>query len=100
MGSNKDEWFSGRRWRVVTEADGDGFVSLENGGGHVPVRFDKGRFAVEPPGAFRSPLSGNPGRRGVLLQEVDAGGRDIPGSRFAFGEAAVSQARKDYHAIL
>lgn len=99
-------WFEDRRWRVVTEADGQGFVpySDEAGSdGYIPVTFRQGAFVIgvhEPPGAFKSPLSGNPGVRGILLQEVDAEGNDIEGSRHPFGEPAVKEAREKFGAIV
>jgi hypothetical protein len=94
MGSQQlDEWFSTRRWRVFTEADGTDTES-----GHA-VTFRKGKFRVEPPGAFTSPL-GNTGRNGVMLQEVGAEGRDIAGSLHAFGESVVTKAREVYHAVI
>jgi len=99
-------WFEGRRWRVVTEADGQGFVPYgdEAGSdGYIPVTFKQGAFIIgshEPPGAFKSPLSGNPGIRGILLQEVDAEGNDIPDARFPFGEPAVKEAREKFNAIV
>jgi len=99
-------WFRDRRWRVVTEAHGTGFVPLPNApeddleGGYIPVVFDHGKFTVGTGGAFRSPLSGNPGLKGILLQEVDADGNDIEGSREPFGEPAVRAAREEFNAIV
>lgn len=88
-----DEWFGLRKWRVFTEADGP-----ETEGGHA-VAFKHGKFRVEPPGAFVTPL-GATGRNGVVLQEVDAFGEDIAGSQAAFGESVVTKAREVYHAII
>lgn len=93
MGSQQlDEWFGTRRWRVFTEADGP-----DDGSGYA-IAFKKGRFRIEPPGAFTSPL-GNTGRNGVMLQEVDAAGQDVPDSLHAFGESVVTKAREVYHAV-
>ncbi len=107
--SKMDEWFQTRWWRVV-DANGTAHLPatlLTEGGTEagedepmLAVEFTHGHFTVEPPGAFRSPLSGNPGRKGVLLQEVDAEGKDIPGSRYPFGEPAVEKARGHYGAIV
>jgi hypothetical protein len=102
--SRMAEWFEGRRWRVVKIS---GLATIpqkavegEEDAADILVRFKGGKFTVNPPGAFKSPLSGNPGLHGVLLQEVDAEGNDIPGAQYPFGEAAVKDARRDFHAIL
>lgn len=104
--SRMAEYFKDRRWRIVTEATGAAFIPATEGpleteeGPVIPVHFDRGRIRIDAPGAFRSPLSGNPGRSGFLLQEVDADGNDIPGSQYPFGEPAVKAAREDFHAIM
>lgn len=95
-GKNDDRWaeyFAARKWRVAEEVSGNTRV---NG---VKVYFAKGRFTVEAPGAFRSPVSGNPGRIGVLLQEVGEDGADIADSLVPFGKPAVERARKEFNAI-
>lgn len=98
--SKMAEWFKDRRWRVV-DVSGLGNVPRGDGeGADILVRFDHGTFTVEPPGVFRSPLSGNPGRKGVLLQEVDAEGADIPGAQLPFGEPIVVKARREFGAIV
>lgn len=90
-----DEWFgNGRKWRVAEEVTGQ---VKQNG---LTVTFRRGRFEVARGGGFRSPLSTNLGRFGVLLQETDAtGALDLPGSRAVFGEAAVKKAIEKYAAI-
>lgn len=79
-------WFSGRRWRVATEAtcvrdtpDGD------------RVTYEQGEFWVSEPAVYQTPL-GRRGRHGFILQEVDEAGSDIPGSRAAFGATALRRA--------
>ncbi len=89
-----DELFKGRYWRVAEEVSG----AIEQDG--CQVTFRRGVFAVAAPGAFRSLLSTNLGRRGVLLQETDpTWSVDIPGSRAVFGEPAVKRAREEYGAV-
>lgn len=87
------EYFGTRKWRVATEVTGSAEVD------GIEVRYDRGQCTVEPPGAFRSPVSGNPGRAGVLLQEVGPAG-DIEGSLELFGKSAVDRARKEFRAIV
>lgn len=89
-----EEWFSGRKWRVAEEVTG----TVEHDG--VEVEFRRGVFTIAPPGAFRSALSTNLGRKGLLLQETDASGEhDVPGSRAVFGSAAVARARENFGAV-
>ena len=90
-----DELFgSGRKWRVAEELTG---VLPDSG---YDVLFDRGRFELPPGAAFRSLLSTNLGRRGVILVETgDDGSTDFPASRIAVGTAAVDKARRDYGAI-
>lgn len=84
----------GRKWRVAEEVSGE---VTEAG---WTVRFDRGRFETPPGAAYQSLLSTNLGRRGVVLQETDAAGAvDVPGSRIAVGEAAVSRARSQFSAV-
>lgn len=85
---------NGRKWRVAEEVTG---VVAERG---YPATFTRGRFELPVGVAYRSLLSTNLGRRGVLLVETNASGsRDIPGSRIAVGEAAVSRARTEFSAV-
>lgn len=103
--SRMAEYFKDRRWRIRTEANGPASVEQEPVDGEddlppIAVKFRHGWFTVEAPGAFRSPLSGNPGRKGVLLQEVDADGNDIPGSLYPFGVPVLKAAREEFHAIV
>jgi hypothetical protein len=89
-----DEFFLGRKWRVAEELTG---VVAEGG---VSVTFTRGRFELPEGSAYRSPLSTNLGRRGLVLVETDeTGAADIPGSRLAVGEPAVSKARAQYSAV-
>lgn len=89
-----DELFSGRKWRVAEEVTG---VDQATG---YPVTFTRGRFELPPGVAFRSLLSTNLGRRGVLLQETDAAGAaDLPGSRITVGEGSLKKARAAYAAV-
>lgn len=84
----------GRKWRVAEELTG----AVPEAG--FTVKFTRGRFELPTGAAFRSPLSTNLGRRGVVLQETDAAGAtDVPGSRIAVGEAAVARARKEFSAV-
>jgi hypothetical protein len=93
-----DELFRDRRWRVAEEVSGEHVQG--KGAPRIRVTFTRGLFEITAPGAFRSPLSTNLGRRGVLLQETDAtGAADIPGSRMAVGAAAVKKAREQYSAV-
>jgi hypothetical protein len=98
-----DELFGGRKWRVAEELTGtvevDGFCETDVIPG-VAVTFARGRFELPAGAAFRSPLSTNLGRRGVVLQETSAdGSADIPGARLAVGEGAVARAREQFSAI-
>jgi hypothetical protein len=96
-----DELFSGRKWRVAEEVSG----TVQQDG--VTVTFDRGRFELpvqlpdNPDGAaFRSLLSTNLGRRGVLLQETDeTGSSDVPGSRITVGTGSLQKAREQYAAV-
>lgn len=84
----------GQKWRVCEEVTG----VIEQDG--CRVAFDRGQFEITAPGAYRSPLSTNLGRRGVLCVRTDAAGAtDLPGSRQAFGAAAVERARAEYGAV-
>jgi hypothetical protein len=92
-----EELFRDRHWRVAEEVTGQRSVPGEP---PVVVTFDRGRFSVAAPGAYRSPLSTNLGRRGVVLVETDdAGALDIPGSRIAVGEPALNRAREKFGTI-
>jgi hypothetical protein len=98
--STTGQWealFSGRKWRVAEELTGTVAVPGQQG---VSVIFQRGRFEVNAPGAFQSPLSTNLGRRGVVLKETDAEGKtDLPGSRITVGAAALKKAAAEYGAI-
>ena len=84
----------GRKWCVAEEVTG-----RRQSRGYM-VTFDRGRFELPAGAAYRSLLSTNLGRRGVLLVETDdAGVHDIPGSRIAVGEPAVQRAREQFGAI-
>jgi hypothetical protein len=84
----------GRRWRVAEEVSGE---AAEAG---YTVKFTRGRFEIPVGAAYRSPLSTNLGRRGLVLIETSAdGSTDVPGSRIAVGEAAVSRARSQFSAV-
>jgi hypothetical protein len=93
--SKWDELFGTRRWRVA--AEWSGYVEPDEGG---RVTFDHGEFTIDAPGAFRSPLSTNLGRVGVLLQEVAPDGSDVPDSLIPFGQPAVKRAREEFHALV
>lgn len=92
-----DKWFKDRKWRVLEECSGTATVR------GIAVKFRRGVFDIIPGkngGAFRSPLSTNLGRHGLVLQETNADGSlDIPGSRAVFGESAVKRARAEYGAV-
>ena len=64
-------WFEGRRWRVMTELSG--IVAA----GGIRVAYDRGAFEIAQPGVYVTPL-GNRGRRGYLVVETGADGRDLP----------------------
>jgi hypothetical protein len=84
----------GRKWRVAEEVSGE---AVE---GRHRVVFDRGWFELPPGAAFRSLLSTNLGRRGLLLTETNAdGSQDIPGSRIAVGVASVNRAREQFSAV-
>lgn len=95
--ATKGTWealFDGRMWRVAEEVSG---TSPEAG---FEVTFTRGRFELPPGAAFRSLLSTNLGRRGLILVETSAdGSADIPGSRIAVGEASVTRAREQFSAV-
>lgn len=96
-----DVLFKGRKWRVAEELTGDVPVPPERPG-DAPglVRFDRGWFSMGEPYAYRSPLSTNLGRRGVILAETDdAGSADLPGPRIAVGVHALRKARLQYGAV-
>jgi hypothetical protein len=90
----------GRKWRVAEELTGDQLTTAGPGEPDILVRFDRGWFSMEPPGAYRSPLSTNLGRRGVVLVRTDASGSsDVPGSRIAIGVHALRRARQEFSAV-
>jgi hypothetical protein len=88
---------NGRRWRIAEELTGN---SPDPAVPDSVVRFDRGWFTMTEPFAYRSPLSTNLGRRGVVLVETDASGSsDVPGSRIAVGVHALKRARLDYASV-
>lgn len=94
LGQWEELFGGGRKWRVAEEVTG----SIDGDGSSVT--FDRGLFELPPGSAFRSPLSTNLGRRGMLLQETDdSGSVDIPGSRLAVGAHSVRKARQLYGAV-
>jgi hypothetical protein len=87
-----EEYFgNGRHWRVAEEYTGKA--------PKAGVEFRRGKFELPVTKVYRSPLSANVGRRGVLLQEVDSAGKDIAGNLEVFGEGAFKRARDEYKAI-
>lgn len=93
MDGKWDEYFGGgRHWRLATE-----YTGTSPGG----VEFRKGRFELPVGKVYESPLSANRGRRGVLLQEVNAQGKDIPGEGHleVFGDGAYKRARDEFKVI-
>lgn len=95
-----EELFGSRKWRVAEEVTGEARVSPGRGQPKVRVTFDRGTFEIDPPGAYRSPLSTNLGRRGVVLQETDpAGEADIEGSRITIGPGSLQRAREQFAAV-
>ena len=91
---------NGRKWRVAEELTGDIAAAAGPGEPEVLVRFDRGWFSMQAPGAYRSPLSTNLGRRGVVLVETDdSGSVDCPGTRIAIGVHALRRARREHAAI-
>lgn len=89
-----------RKWRIAEEVSGEVTVPAVKGQQEIAVKFDRGRFTITAPGAFRSPLSTNLGRRGVLLQETNpTGDVDIPGSRMPVGDPALRRASKEFEAV-
>jgi hypothetical protein len=92
-----DDLFKGRKWRVAEELTGKAADPAQPG---VVVSFDRGWFSMDAPGAYRSPLSTNLGRRGVILAETDPDGAvDLPGPRIAVGVHALKKARLEYNAV-
>jgi hypothetical protein len=93
MDGRWEEYFSARHWRVAAE-----YTGTSPGG----VEFRKGKFELPLGQVYDSPLSANRGRRGVLLQEVNADGNDIPGLGHleVFGDGAYKRARSEFKAIL
>jgi hypothetical protein len=93
-----EDLFATRKWRVATELSGtalaDPGTELNDGDASVVVKFARGYFEITG-ATFHSPLSSARGRRGVLLQEVEASGRDIPGSRIAVGKVVLGRARRE-----
>jgi hypothetical protein len=98
-----DELFGGgRKWRVAEELTGTAAADGLRGGEVVPavVTFTRGAFELPAGCAYKSLLSTNLGRRGVVLVETSADGAlDVPGSRIAVGEPAVERARREYQAV-
>jgi hypothetical protein len=89
-----EDLFDSRKWRVAEEVTATATVD------GIRVILTRGEFEIDPPGAFRSPLSTNLGRRGVVLQETGPdGSADIPGSRVAIGLHALRRARSAYGAV-
>jgi hypothetical protein len=85
---------SGRKWRVAEEVSGE----VKEAG--FTVKFARGRFELPEGAAFRSLLSTNLGRRGLILVETSPdGSQDIPLSRIAVGEHSVARARKEFSAV-
>lgn len=85
-------WFAARRWRVRAELNG---TMTDRG---VKITYTGGAFEVDRPGAFATPL-GHRGRHGYAIIEVDADGKDIPGTSAAFGEALLRRASRAYGTI-
>jgi hypothetical protein len=87
----------GRKWRVAEELTGDAPDPSQPGS---VIRFDRGWFSMTEPYAYRSPLSTNLGRRGVVLIRTDSSGSvDSPGSRIAIGTHALRRARLEFNAV-
>jgi len=79
-------WFRDRHWRVSTEITGD-----RTKDGHKIFYF-KGFFQVEGPGVFQTPLR-HKGRKGYLIQETGADGKDLPGTKpVPFGRTVLERA--------
>lgn len=89
-----DAWFKGRHWRVCSEISGE-----RTGEGGAKITYDRGWFTIAPPHTFKTPL-GHRGRAGILIQEVDAEGHDLPGTTPAsFGEQVLKRAAKVYGSV-
>lgn len=88
-----ERWFgSGRRWRICTELDGP--VSL--GEDKPSAIFRRGEFTLDTPWTFLTPL-GRRGTAGVVIQEVDEAGNDVPGSRATFGMQQLKRVARQYN---
>lgn len=84
-----DEWFKGRQWRICTELSGP----VEGG-----VCKD-GQIILAAPAEFQTPL-GNRGRRGYIVQEVDAAGNDLSTRPQIFGIQVLRETQELYGAIV
>src|SRR5215475_11997765 len=82
-----DELFGERQRRVAKEVTG-----LAEPAPGVTVTFTAGRFAIDGPGAFQSPLSFNKGKSGILLQEV-SGGKEVPVALIPIGASMMNRVR-------
>lgn len=89
------EWFEGRRWRVMDEADGQREVPGSPG---ITATYRAGHFKIEGPGKFQTPL-GHSGKNGILVAEIDAVGQDT-GKYAAFGATALKQAQERFGLIV
>jgi len=86
-------WFSGRHWRVCEEITGNRTIEGKK------VSYYRGFFRVEPPGVFQTPL-GHKGRKGYLIREIDAQGKDLPGTEpVPFGRMVLERAAEDFSAV-
>jgi hypothetical protein len=88
-GSNWEEFFGSRKWRLAEEVSGT--VIARKG---ISVVYAGGEFEITGGGKFHSPLSTARGSKGFLLQELDGQGQDIGGSRIAVGEVVYRRARQ------
>lgn len=89
--SEVEAWFGhGRRWRICTELNGP--AELKSG---ASATFRNGHFTLDPPWSYLTPI-GHRGASGVVLQEVDSDGSDVPGSRSAFGLQQLKRVSRQY----
>lgn len=84
-----EEYFGHRKWRLATEV-----TAVDTPGPKTTVTFHKGKFEIEG-GVFHSPLSSARGSKGMLLQELDPAGSDIPGSRVSVGIVVYRKAKRE-----
>lgn len=83
-----EDWFQGRRWRVMTELTGNGPEGT----------CERGEFRLKPPATFTTPL-GNTGRHGFIIQEIGPDGKDLTTRPAAFGLQVLRLAQERFGSV-